>query len=105
MVPCNTRALFGKPENPIFCPKCGIPHSNPAVIGRKSGLSEMIDDDFCRVTVATGWRITPLWRKGGTENAGKNLSQKSFKKNLPAYVRNPVNGATEFPCCECFAAF
>ena len=61
----------------IFCPKCGFLHSNSAVVGRKSGLPEMTHDDFCRVTAVIGWRITPLWRKGGTENAAKNMRRKS----------------------------
>ena len=62
----------------IFCLKCGFLHSNPAVVGRKSGPPEMTHDDFCRVTAVIGWRITPLWRKDGTENAGKNMRRKSF---------------------------
>jgi hypothetical protein len=31
----------------FFGLKCGFQHSNPAVVGRKSGLQKMPDDDFC----------------------------------------------------------
>ncbi|WP_374519049.1 hypothetical protein [Undibacterium squillarum] len=50
MVTIN-RGLAGKnianrfwPEIPL---KCGVQHSNPAVVGRKSGSPEMTDADTC----------------------------------------------------------
>jgi hypothetical protein len=32
--------------------KCGVQHSNPAVVGRKSGLPKMRDDDICTITTS-----------------------------------------------------
>ncbi|WP_374517732.1 hypothetical protein [Undibacterium squillarum] len=40
------------PENGIFSLKCGVQHSDPAVVGRKSGSPQMADDDFCRAKLA-----------------------------------------------------
>ncbi len=37
------------PEFAQNCLKCGFWHSNPAVVGRKSGLPEMVDADSCIV--------------------------------------------------------
>ncbi|WP_374517811.1 hypothetical protein [Undibacterium squillarum] len=32
-------------------PKCGVQHSDPAVVGRKSGCPEIENDDNCTVNV------------------------------------------------------
>ncbi|WP_339937298.1 hypothetical protein, partial [Undibacterium luofuense] len=34
------------------CLKCGVQHSDPAVVGRKSGLPETGDDDLCTAVIA-----------------------------------------------------
>jgi hypothetical protein len=39
-----------------FCTKCGVQHSTPSVVGRKSGCQKCARDDFCTIKTA----ILPL---------------------------------------------
>jgi hypothetical protein len=39
------------PETARKCLKCGVQHSDPAVVGRKSGSSTMPDDDTGTIMV------------------------------------------------------
>jgi hypothetical protein len=51
MIPTTSPALrFSDSQNHVFSspgPKCGLQHSNPAVVGRKSGLHKLADDEYC----------------------------------------------------------
>jgi hypothetical protein len=67
-------------SNGHFLPEMRVSAQQLGGCRQKVRLPEMTHDDFCRVTAVIGWRITPLWRKGGTENAAKTCAGKVFKK-------------------------
>ena len=39
-------------ENAGKCPKCRFQHGDPAVVGRKSGSPESVNDDFCMIVAS-----------------------------------------------------
>jgi len=51
---CAIKALrqCESPENAVYRPKCGVQHSDPAVVGRKSGSLEMPNADTCTIAGA-----------------------------------------------------
>jgi hypothetical protein len=46
-----------------FKPECGVQHSDPAVVGRKSGSPEIVNADFC--TRYTRQRSANVHKKTG----------------------------------------
>ena len=57
----NVPELPEMPEMSRNAPKCGVQHSDPAVVGRKSGPGKIADDELCIVKL-TGAVLSRLYR-------------------------------------------
>ncbi|MBR7781617.1 hypothetical protein [Undibacterium luofuense] len=50
--PLATLECSPMPKMHQFCAKCGVQHSTPSVVGRKSGCPKCTGDDFCTIKTA-----------------------------------------------------